>query len=104
MYRNCLEHVRRLRRAAASSAVGARAPDGRGSGSQAKIYSVILVTGATGFMGRALLRQLSESGCELRVMIRPWRRSPRLPKGSPGDCAAKLQQNAMTVIEFEHQL
>jgi len=42
---------------------------------------MILVTGATGFIGRALVRQLFESGQELRVLIRPSRRSPKLPKG-----------------------
>jgi uncharacterized protein YbjT (DUF2867 family) len=48
---------------------------------------MILVTGATGFVGRALMRQLLESGRELRVLIRPSRRSPRLPKGLPIDVA-----------------
>jgi uncharacterized protein YbjT (DUF2867 family) len=48
---------------------------------------MILVTGATGFIGRALLRQLLDSGREVRVMIRPSRRSPRLPKGQPIDVA-----------------
>ena len=31
---------------------------------------MILITGATGFIGRALLRQLMDSGREVRVMIR----------------------------------
>jgi len=48
---------------------------------------MILVTGATGFIGRALLRQLFEAGREVRVMIRPSRRSPRLPKGRTIDVA-----------------
>ena len=48
---------------------------------------MILVTGATGFIGRALVRHLLESGRELRVLIRPSRRSPRLPKGQPIDVA-----------------
>ncbi len=48
---------------------------------------MILVTGATGFIGRALMRQLLESGREIRVLIRPSRRSPRLPKGQPIDVA-----------------
>ena len=48
---------------------------------------MILVTGATGFIGRALLRHLLDSGRDVRVLIRPSRRSPRLPKGQPIDVA-----------------
>ncbi len=48
---------------------------------------MILVTGATGFIGRVLIRQLSEAGREVRVLIRPSRRSPRLPKGVPMEVA-----------------
>src|SRR5512135_834158 len=48
---------------------------------------MILVTGATGFIGRALMRQLLDSGLAVRVLIRPSRRSPRLPKGLPIDVA-----------------
>jgi NADH dehydrogenase len=44
---------------------------------------MILVTGATGFIGRALIRQLFATGRQVRVMIRPSRRTPRLPKGVP---------------------
>jgi uncharacterized protein YbjT (DUF2867 family) len=42
---------------------------------------MILVTGATGFIGRALVRQLSDIGYPLRALIRPSPRTPRLPKG-----------------------
>jgi uncharacterized protein YbjT (DUF2867 family) len=42
---------------------------------------VILVTGGTGFVGRALLPRLVENGYDLRVLLRPSRRTPRLPKG-----------------------
>jgi uncharacterized protein YbjT (DUF2867 family) len=48
---------------------------------------MILVTGATGFIGRALVRHLFDNGQELRVLIRPSRRSPRLPKGLAVDVA-----------------
>ena len=44
---------------------------------------MILVTGATGFIGRALVRHLSETGQEVRVLLRPSPKSPQLPKGVP---------------------
>lgn len=44
---------------------------------------MILVTGATGFIGRALVRQLTETGQRVRVLLRPSPKSPRLPKGVP---------------------
>lgn len=60
----------------------------RGQGSRkAGLKAVILVTGGTGFIGRALLRHLFESGRDTRVLIRPSRRSPRLPKGLPVEAA-----------------
>ncbi|HEY9151904.1 MAG TPA: NmrA family NAD(P)-binding protein [Anaerolineales bacterium] len=48
---------------------------------------MILVTGATGFIGRSLIRHLFETGREVRVLIRPSRRSPRLPTGVPVEAA-----------------
>lgn len=48
---------------------------------------MILVTGATGFIGRALVRHLSETGQEVRVLLRPSPSSPRLPKGVPVEVA-----------------
>ena len=48
---------------------------------------MILVTGATGFIGRSLIRHLFETGRDVRVLIRPSRRSPRLPTGVPVEAA-----------------
>ena len=48
---------------------------------------MILVTGATGFIGRVLVRQLTETGQTVRVLLRPSPRSPRLPKGVPVEVA-----------------
>jgi len=42
---------------------------------------MILITGATGFVGRALVRQLSAAGKPIRALIRPSKKTPRLPQG-----------------------
>jgi len=48
---------------------------------------MILVTGATGFVGRALVRQLFDSGYPVRTLLRPSPHTPRLPKGVPVEVA-----------------
>jgi NADH dehydrogenase len=48
---------------------------------------MILVTGATGFIGRALIRHLSNTGQQVRVLLRPSPQSPRIPKGVPVEVA-----------------
>lgn len=42
---------------------------------------MILVTGGTGFVGRALIRQLAANGQRVRTLIRPSPRTPNLPRG-----------------------
>jgi uncharacterized protein YbjT (DUF2867 family) len=42
---------------------------------------MILVTGGTGFVGRALIRQLVSAGYPVRILIRPSPNTPNLPRG-----------------------
>jgi NADH dehydrogenase len=42
---------------------------------------MILVTGGTGFIGHSLIRRLVDEGHDVRVLIRPSTKSPRLPRG-----------------------
>lgn len=42
---------------------------------------MILVTGGTGFIGKALIRSLTGAGYSVRTLIRPSPRSPDLPRG-----------------------
>jgi len=48
---------------------------------------MILITGGTGFIGRAMVRHLFESGYPVRTLLRPSPRTPRLPKGVPVEVA-----------------
>jgi uncharacterized protein YbjT (DUF2867 family) len=49
--------------------------------------STVLVTGGTGFIGRALVRHLNEAGHQVRVLIRASASTPNLPKGVPVEVA-----------------
>jgi uncharacterized protein YbjT (DUF2867 family) len=51
------------------------------------IIFMILVTGGTGFVGRALIRQLVTNGEQVRTLIRPSPRTPNLPRGVPVEVA-----------------
>lgn len=44
---------------------------------------MILVTGGTGFIGRALIRHLVEMEYPVRTLLRPSQKTPRLPAGVP---------------------
>lgn len=48
---------------------------------------MILVTGGTGFIGKALIRHLADLGYPVRTLIRPSPTSPNLPLGVPVDVA-----------------
>ena len=48
---------------------------------------MILVTGGTGFVGKALIRHLVEAGYPVRTLLRPSAKSPDLPHGVPLDIA-----------------
>jgi NADH dehydrogenase len=48
---------------------------------------MILLTGATGFVGRSLTRHLVEAGHRVRILLRPSPRTPDLPPGVPVEVA-----------------
>ncbi len=48
---------------------------------------MVLVTGGTGFLGRSVIRKLSQSDYQVRTLMRPSRRSPELPSGIPVEAA-----------------
>jgi len=65
-------------------------PDFPGMGCKvgsAIIPHMILVTGGTGFIGQALIKQLALEGRQVRTLLRPSASSPRLPAGVPVEVA-----------------
>ena len=48
---------------------------------------MIMITGGTGFVGNALIRQLSTLGYPIKLLIRPSKSSPNFPTGIPLDVA-----------------
>lgn len=48
---------------------------------------MILVTGGTGFIGSRLVRKLIQSGQSVRILLRPKRKTPNLPRKTPLDVA-----------------
>lgn len=48
---------------------------------------MVLVTGATGFIGGRLLPRLTESGLRVRTLLKPSRYTPNLPTGLPLEVA-----------------
>jgi len=44
---------------------------------------MILITGGTGFVGNVIIRQLSDLGYPVKLLLHPSRKTPDLPKGIP---------------------
>ena len=58
---------------------------------------MILVTGGTGFIGRVLVRHLAESGNPMRLLIRPSKNSPTLPRGVPVEITVASLTDARSI-------
>lgn len=55
---------------------------------------MIFITGGSGFIGRALIRHLSEAGQKIRVLVRPSKHSPSLPSAVPLEVAVTTFDDA----------
>ena len=60
-------------------------------------HDMILVTGGTGFIGRVLVRHLTEAGYSVRLLIRPSKQSPTLPRGVPVEVAVSSLTDAHSI-------
>jgi uncharacterized protein YbjT (DUF2867 family) len=58
---------------------------------------MILVTGGTGFIGKALVRHLTEAGYPVRLLIRPSKESPDLPRGVPVEVAVSSLSDSRSI-------
>lgn len=54
---------------------------------------MILITGGTGFIGNVLIRHLSDLGHPVKLLIRPSKDSPNLPRGIPMEVAVTSLQD-----------
>lgn len=57
------------------------------------IANMILVTGGTGFIGSRVVKQLIQSRQEIRILLRPHRKSPSLPKKMALDIAVSSMED-----------
>lgn len=71
---------------------------------------MIMITGGTGFIGNVLIRQLSNLGYPIKLLIRPSKTSPNLPTGIPLEVAitsfsdAKGLRAAMKGVDIIYHL
>ena len=59
----------------------------------------VAVTGATGFVGRAVAGQLAEAGVAQRLLVRDTSRAPELPAAEPVQCSYGDRDAAMRALE-----
>lgn len=54
---------------------------------------MVLVTGATGFIGGRMIRTLAEAGRPVKILLKPSRRSPRVPAGLSVEAALAAMED-----------